>query len=91
MNTEIKSEIVDISLMERETHDPSEIRGRINCIIKAYNLKSMAHLARVMGVTVPTVSMWIRRGKLSEDLLIDNLAFINPEFIRTGRGKVRLK
>jgi hypothetical protein len=87
----IQHEITKLPDNELKKYDPSEIRGRVNCIVRAYGLNSRGHLARTLGVTTPTVSMWIKRGRISPELLLENLPFINPDFIETGTGEVRLK
>lgn len=53
--------------------------------IKDYKgFKSNAELARFLGVARPTISNWIRREYLDENLILQKIPEITLRFLRTG-------
>ena len=53
--------------------------------IKDYKgFKTNAKLAEFLGVSRPTISAWIARGNLDENLISQKIPEIRMQFLRTG-------
>ena len=53
--------------------------------IKDYKgFKTNAMLAEFLGVSRPTISAWIARGNLDENLILQKIPEIRMQFLRTG-------
>jgi hypothetical protein len=74
-----------------ETNKPESIKGRVRMIMREYGFKSQTQLASSLDIEPATISMWIKRAYIPPGSLIRNLPFINPDFIKTGQGEVRIK
>jgi hypothetical protein len=74
----------------KNTRIVSEInKGAMLDMIKAYlNIKKNTDLANYLGVSSQAVSNWYSRNTFDAELIYTKCAFVNPEWLLTGRGNM---
>ena len=60
-------------------------------IQKEYNFKTKQQFADALGLKPQTISSWYSRKTFDHDLLYEKLENLNPEFLFTGEGPVKIK
>jgi phage repressor protein C with HTH and peptisase S24 domain len=60
-------------------------------IQEAYGFEKKNHFAKFLGIKPSTISSWFSRNMFDYDLLYNKLEGLNPEFLLTGKGSIKIK